>query len=144
MVAGWCAGMAARARESIRANGTPSPKEARCVDPWDSVRMVLSAGEALPPKLLADWLERTGVEILDGQRARQHLADQAGQLAASLGQAAGEALHDGLLVILDRGQRQPHGDLLAGTRLRRVAAPWRPWRTVACWYLWKSLEMVPT
>ena len=29
-------------------------------------------------------------------------------------------------------------------RLRRVAEPWRPWRTVACWYLWKSLEVVPT
>jgi DNA-3-methyladenine glycosylase II len=29
-------------------------------------------------------------------------------------------------------------------RLQQVAAPWRPWRTVACWYLWKSLEAVPT
>jgi benzoate-CoA ligase len=31
-----------------------------------SLRVALSAGEALPPKLYADWKARTGVEILDG------------------------------------------------------------------------------
>ena len=25
-------------------------------------------------------------------------------------------------------------------RIRRLAEPWRPYRTVACWYLWRSLE----
>jgi 3-methyladenine DNA glycosylase/8-oxoguanine DNA glycosylase len=25
-------------------------------------------------------------------------------------------------------------------RMRRIAEPWRPYRTVACWYLWRSLE----
>ena len=23
--------------------------------------------------------------------------------------------------------------------MRRTAESWRPWRTVACWYLWRSL-----
>jgi benzoate-CoA ligase len=31
-----------------------------------SLRVCLSAGEALPPKLYGEWKERTGVEILDG------------------------------------------------------------------------------
>jgi benzoate-CoA ligase len=31
-----------------------------------SLRVSLSAGEALPEALLAEWLERTGVEVLDG------------------------------------------------------------------------------
>ena len=31
-----------------------------------SLRISLSAGEALPPRLYAEWKERTGVEILDG------------------------------------------------------------------------------
>jgi benzoate-CoA ligase family protein len=31
-----------------------------------SLRVCLSAGEALPPKLYREWKERTGVEILDG------------------------------------------------------------------------------
>jgi len=31
-----------------------------------SLRVCLSAGEALPPKLYQEWKERTGVEILDG------------------------------------------------------------------------------
>jgi benzoate-CoA ligase family protein len=31
-----------------------------------ALRLCLSAGEALPPKLYEAWLERTGVEILDG------------------------------------------------------------------------------
>jgi 3-methyladenine DNA glycosylase/8-oxoguanine DNA glycosylase len=25
-------------------------------------------------------------------------------------------------------------------RMQRVAEPWRPYRSVACWYLWRSLE----
>lgn len=25
-------------------------------------------------------------------------------------------------------------------RIRQIAEPWRPYRTVACWYLWRSLE----
>jgi DNA-3-methyladenine glycosylase II len=29
-------------------------------------------------------------------------------------------------------------------RMRRIAARWRPWRTVACWYLWQSLDATPT
>jgi len=32
------------------------------------------------------------------------------------------------------------GRALAETRLRRLAAPWAPWRTVATWYLWRSLD----
>jgi len=31
-----------------------------------SLRICLSAGEALPPRLYEEWVERTGVEILDG------------------------------------------------------------------------------
>jgi len=31
-----------------------------------SLRVCLSAGEALPPRLYEEWVERTGVEILDG------------------------------------------------------------------------------
>jgi DNA-3-methyladenine glycosylase II len=28
-------------------------------------------------------------------------------------------------------------------RIRRIAEPWRPYRSVACWYLWRSLENQP-
>ena len=28
-------------------------------------------------------------------------------------------------------------------RIRAIAEPWRPYRTVACWYLWRSLENTP-
>jgi len=39
----------------------------RCADAdLSSLRICLSAGEALPPHLYAEWKERTGVEILDG------------------------------------------------------------------------------
>jgi DNA-3-methyladenine glycosylase II len=27
--------------------------------------------------------------------------------------------------------------------MRRIAEPWRPWRTVACWYLWRMLDSAP-
>ena len=25
-------------------------------------------------------------------------------------------------------------------QMHEIAAPWKPWRTVACWYLWRSLD----
>ena len=25
-------------------------------------------------------------------------------------------------------------------RITKLAAPWTPYRTIACWYLWRSLE----
>lgn len=28
-------------------------------------------------------------------------------------------------------------------QMERIAAPWRPYRTVACWYLWRSLDIPP-
>jgi DNA-3-methyladenine glycosylase II len=28
-------------------------------------------------------------------------------------------------------------------RIRTIAEPWRPYRSVACWYLWRSLENTP-
>jgi DNA-3-methyladenine glycosylase II len=26
--------------------------------------------------------------------------------------------------------------------VRETGAPWRPWATVACWYLWRSEDVV--
>jgi DNA-3-methyladenine glycosylase II len=28
-------------------------------------------------------------------------------------------------------------------RMEKIAEPWRPYRSVACWYLWRSLDAVP-
>jgi DNA-3-methyladenine glycosylase II len=28
-------------------------------------------------------------------------------------------------------------------RLTRIGEPWRPYRSVACWYLWASLDNMP-
>ncbi len=35
-------------------------------NPFDSVRVCVSAGEALPPEIFKKWKEKTGLEILDG------------------------------------------------------------------------------
>jgi len=35
------------------------------------------------------------------------------------------------------------GRALSEARLLRIARPWAPWRTVATWYLWRSLDPVP-
>ena len=31
-------------------------------------------------------------------------------------------------------------DLPKPDEMERIATPWRPYRSVACWYLWRSLE----
>jgi DNA-3-methyladenine glycosylase II len=35
------------------------------------------------------------------------------------------------------------GRALSVTRMQRIGAGWTPWRTVATWYLWRSLDPIP-
>ena len=35
------------------------------------------------------------------------------------------------------------GRTMSPARMRRVAAAWAPWRSVATWYLWRSLDPLP-
>jgi len=35
------------------------------------------------------------------------------------------------------------GRRISPRTMRRIAAPWAPWRSVATWYLWRSLDPVP-
>jgi DNA-3-methyladenine glycosylase II len=44
---------------------------------------------------------------------------------------------------IQRGMRQLYGLRRTPTpaQMERIAAPWRPYRSIACWYLWRSLEI---
>jgi DNA-3-methyladenine glycosylase II len=35
------------------------------------------------------------------------------------------------------------GRKVSPARMRRLGAQWAPWRSVATWYLWRSLDPVP-
>ena len=35
------------------------------------------------------------------------------------------------------------GERLAPGEMIAIAEPWRPWRSVASWYLWRSLDAIP-
>ena len=35
------------------------------------------------------------------------------------------------------------GERMTDAEIRAVAEPWRPWRSLATWYLWRSLDPVP-
>ena len=35
------------------------------------------------------------------------------------------------------------GRALSDTRVRKISAVWAPWRSVATWYLWRSLDPIP-
>lgn len=58
-------------------------------------------------------------------------------------------LRPDVLPLGDVGLQRAIGDhYLAGERptnsqMLEVAAPWRPWRSIATWYLWRSLDAVP-
>lgn len=36
-----------------------------------------------------------------------------------------------------------HGRPLTAARMQKIAAAWAPWRSVATWYLWRSLDPIP-
>jgi DNA-3-methyladenine glycosylase II len=54
-----------------------------------------------------------------------------------------------VLAVDDQGLRNAIKKLYAleeastSTRMREIAEPWRPWRSVASWYLWRSLDNEP-
>jgi DNA-3-methyladenine glycosylase II len=35
------------------------------------------------------------------------------------------------------------GKPLSKLKIRQISGAWQPWRTVATWYLWRSLEQIP-
>ncbi len=35
------------------------------------------------------------------------------------------------------------GKPLSKLKIRQIAGGWQPWRTVATWYLWRSLDPIP-
>ena len=42
-----------------------------------------------------------------------------------------------------RARRYGRGNTVPGRTLARLSARWQPWRTVATWYLWRSLDPEP-
>jgi DNA-3-methyladenine glycosylase II len=46
-------------------------------------------------------------------------------------------LHRAMRIHYNRGRA------LSPQRMRRIAAAWSPWRSVATWYLWRSLDPLP-
>ena len=46
---------------------------------------------------------------------------------------------------LQRAMRMHYnrGRALSDARMRRIGAVWAPWRSVATWYLWRSLDPIP-
>ena len=41
------------------------------------------------------------------------------------------------------GRHYGDGGKLDAGEMTSIAAPWRPWRSVATWYLWRSLDPIP-
>ncbi|MGH7708887.1 MAG: benzoate-CoA ligase family protein [Vulcanimicrobiaceae bacterium] len=80
---------------------------------FSSVRVCVSAGEALPPTIFTRWLERTGVEILDGIGSTEilhiFLSNRAGECVAG---SSGKAVPGYALRIVDeRGGDVPAGEI---------------------------------
>jgi len=44
---------------------------------------------------------------------------------------------------IQKAMRRAYGlrGMPSPARMEKIAASWRPYRTVACWYLWRSLEL---
>jgi DNA-3-methyladenine glycosylase II len=41
------------------------------------------------------------------------------------------------------GLHYNNGKPLSKLKIRQISNEWQPWRTVATWYLWRSLDPIP-
>jgi DNA-3-methyladenine glycosylase II len=134
---------------------TPTPKELLKVDP-DKIR----AAGLSRPKIA--YLRDLAVHVEEGTLELERLPDLpdeevAAQLTAikGLGQWTADMF---LMFHLGRPNILPVGDqgirravmveyrlrkLPDAKRLEKIAKPWQPYRTLACLYLWSSLDNVP-
>jgi len=134
----------------------PTPKQLLKVDP-DKIR----AAGLSRPKIA--YLRDLAQHVEEGTLELEHLPDLpdeevAEQLTAikGLGQWTADMF---LMFHLGRPDVLPVGDqgirravqveyrlrkLPDAKRLEKIARPWRPYRTLACLYLWSSLDNVPT
>ena len=133
----------------------PSPRELLEVDPETLRRVGLSRAKVAYLRDLAEHIEDGELDLED--LAELPAEDVAAQLTAIKG--LGPWTVDMFLIFhLGRPDILPVGDL--GIRravqiaydldelpepaeLEQIAEPWRPWRSLACLYLWRSLDATP-
>ena len=96
-------------------------------------RLPLDALESLPDEAVIEAL--TAVRGVGAWTAQMFLMFRLGRLD--------------VLPLLDlgiqKGMRHAYGlrRLPKPAQMERIAAGWRPYRSVACWYLWRALEVKP-
>lgn len=96
-------------------------------------RLLLDALDALPDEAVIGAL--TAVRGVGPWTAQMFLMFRFGRLD--------------VLPVLDlgiqKGMRHTYGlrRLPKPAQMERIAAAWRPYRSVACWYLWRALEVQP-
>jgi len=134
---------------------TPTPRELLGTDPEELRRVGLSRMKVVFLRDLAQHVE-------DGELDLEHLAELPDdEVQAQLTAVKGLGpwtVHMFQIFHLGRPDVLPVGDLgirravqveygLEGLpdppELERIAAPWRPWRSLACLYLWRSLDNTP-
>jgi DNA-3-methyladenine glycosylase II len=133
----------------------PTPKQLLAVDP-DKIR---AAGLSRPK---ISYLRDLAVHVQKGELELEHLDELPDeevieQLTAVKGIGEWSA-HMFLMFHLGRPDVLPVGDqgirravqvqyrlrkMPDATRLEKIARPWRPYRTLACLYLWSSLDNKP-
>jgi DNA-3-methyladenine glycosylase II len=135
---------------------TPSPAELLADDP-DALRVAagLSRAKVLFLRDLAERLESGDLHLDDIEQASDEEVARRLLEVKGVGQWTVDMF---LLFHLGRPDVLPVGDLgirraamiayglrklPEPARLVKLARPWRPWRSVASWYLWASLRVVP-
>ncbi len=144
-------------RLTVRFGGrTPTPAEVLADDP-DELRSAAGLSRAK-----VSYLRSLAEHVVDGSLELDRLDELPdGEVIAELVAVRGIGLwsaHMFLMFHLQRGDVLPVGDLgirravmiryglgslPAPAELERIAEPWRPHRTLACRFLWSSLEATP-
>ncbi len=134
---------------------TPTPAELLATDPDDLRAVGLSYQKAAYLRDLAEKVERGELDL----ETLPSLDDRAVAAMLTAVKGLGQWTADMFLMFhLGRQDVLPVGDLgirkaaeiqyglrklPSPDRLRRLARPWRPHRTLACVYLWESLDNAP-
>lgn len=124
----------------------PEAELQACGLSWAKVRSIRAVAEAFTPRSFAKQLAAA-----DDATARSLLLPLPGIGPWTVDMIAMFAVpwRPDILPVGDLGVRAGVRDLFGlpdlpnAKQLTEIAEPWRPYRTVACWYIWKSRGWVP-
>lgn len=122
-----------------------SPDELRAVGlSRRKVEYLRGVAEAMPELLMFPWLEMTDREVINALTSLRGIGPWTAEMILIFTLLRPDVLPLGDIGVIRAVERiYNEGEPLSKPEVELIAERWRPYRTVAVWYLWRTIDAEP-